>query len=288
MRQALPLPQRPLGLSYLEVLKPRETSLITFIGMVAAWVAASGQPSWGRFLLVTVVLILGSGGCNGLTNYLDRELDAKMERTRHRALPSARIHPAEKALAWAGFLTALGLALAWLLTPWAFLAGVIGIIAAVVLRKGSATHLLGAISGVSPLMVGWLAFRPPDLSLLLLSLLVFLWVPLHVWSLMLSYREDYTRAGVHIFPLTWKEKDAIKVLLGLTMALFLVSLALSLVAGWGGLYLGAALLLSLTLLWANYRLLQNPGASSTWKLYKLATFPYLGILFLVIGVEVWL
>jgi len=83
---------------YFEILKPRETSLLTFIGICAAIIAGSGHTPLDKLLLVLFVLLLGSAGANGLTNYLDRNVDAKMLRTRHRALPSKRIYPAEKVL----------------------------------------------------------------------------------------------------------------------------------------------------------------------------------------------
>ena len=70
--------------SYIEVLKPRETSLLVFIGLCAAIVAVQGFPPSTKLLLTIVVITLGSGGVNGLTNYIDREIDSRMQRTRNR------------------------------------------------------------------------------------------------------------------------------------------------------------------------------------------------------------
>jgi len=80
-------------INYIEVLKPRETILLTFIGFCAAVVAGAGHPPVGWLLLATLAILVGSGGCNGITNYIDREVDAKMKRTQHRPLPSKRIYP---------------------------------------------------------------------------------------------------------------------------------------------------------------------------------------------------
>ncbi len=107
---------------YLEVLKPRESSLITFIGVCAAVIAGGGQPSLDRLLLI-LIIILTSAGVNGLTNYLDRQIDAKMQRTRRRALPLKRIYPAEKVLPLTIGLVIIGLVLAWQLHPFSFLTG---------------------------------------------------------------------------------------------------------------------------------------------------------------------
>jgi hypothetical protein len=80
--------------NYIEVLKPRETILLAFIGFCAAVIAGGGQPPIDTLLLATLAILMGSGAANGLTNYLDREVDARMERVKHRPLPSKRIFPA--------------------------------------------------------------------------------------------------------------------------------------------------------------------------------------------------
>jgi len=105
-------------MKYIEVLKPRESCLITFIGLCAAIIAGAGFPPIGKLLLVLITILLGSAGVNGLTNYLDRDVDARMLRTRHRALPSKRIYPAEKVLPLTIGLVVIGLALAWQLREW--------------------------------------------------------------------------------------------------------------------------------------------------------------------------
>lgn len=281
---------RPLSrtlASYLEVLKPRETGLITFIGVATAVVAGGGGPPLDRLLLAGVAIALGSGGVNGLTNYLDREWDGRMERTRARALPSGRIRPAGKVLPYAGGLTALGLFLAWLLNPWAAAAGLAGIVASLVGRKTAFTHLLGGLAGAAPVAVGWLAVAPsPSPTLLFLILLVLAWVPLHVWSLMLSYREDYLRAGVRLFPVSWRVADAVRVLWGLCFLLYAVSWAGYLMAPLGWLYLVVANLLGVGLLYSGYHLWRGRGREEAWGLYRLLTYPYLGIMFMVIMLDV--
>lgn len=273
--------------AYLDVLKPRETGLIAFLGLATAVVAGGGRPPLDRLVLGTVAVAIGAAGVNGLTNYLDRDVDALMERTRHRALPSGRIRPAEKVLPYAGGLTALALFLAWLLNPWAAVAGFGGTVASLMGRKTSFTHLLGGLAGAAPVAVGWLAVEPgPSPTLLFLVLLVMGWVPLHVWSLMLAYREDYLRAGLRLFPVSWRVADAVKVLWGLCFLLYGISLAGYLMAPLGALYLAAANLLGLGLVYAGYRLWRGQGEGDAWRLYRLLTYPYLGIMFVVIMLDV--
>ena len=120
---------------YLEVIKPRETGLLVFIGVITTYVAGSGLTSIGRFSITLIAILMASAGANGLTNYLDRELDARMERTRKRALPSQKIYPPEKALFFSSGLSVLGLIAAWYIHPYTFLADLIGTSAAIIYRK---------------------------------------------------------------------------------------------------------------------------------------------------------
>ena len=92
---------------YIEVLKPKETFLLTFIGIFAAVVAGAGSPPIGLLVLALIAIALGISGCNGLTNYLDRDVDARMKRTQHRALPSKRISPPKQSRKSVGRLDTL-------------------------------------------------------------------------------------------------------------------------------------------------------------------------------------
>ena len=106
---------------YVEVLKPRQTSLLTFVGVCAAFIGSEGNLSF-KLLLIGLTILVASAGANGLTNYLDRDVDAKMRRTRDRALPSKRIYPPEKVLPPVIGLVVVGLVLAFYLHWLSFLA----------------------------------------------------------------------------------------------------------------------------------------------------------------------
>ncbi len=146
---------------YLEVTKPRETGLLVFIGVITAVVASFGSISLGRFFFTLAAILVASAGANGLTNYLDREIDARMERTRHRALPSKRIYPPERALFFTAGLTVIGLVMAWYLHPYAFLADSVGTAAAIIYRKKvTCVFPQGMIASCAPVLMGWFAVRP--------------------------------------------------------------------------------------------------------------------------------
>jgi protoheme IX farnesyltransferase len=275
--------------NYIEVLKPRETSLLVFIGFCAAVAAVGGFPSSGRLLLTLAAITLGSGGVNGLTNYIDRQVDARMQRTRHRSLPSRRIDPPEKALFFTIALIVIALGLAWLLHPLCFVFGMIGTLAAVIKRKTVLCPLLGAISGCAPVLIAWFAFKPEfTLPLLFLCLLIWIWIPLHVWSVMLANREDYLGAGVSYFPLSRKIRGAVKVLFLLSLPLFAASIAIYFSDDLGLFYLIAAALLGISMVYASSHLLVSGASRDAWKLYKLSAFPYLGLIFLAMCLNSWL
>jgi protoheme IX farnesyltransferase len=275
---------------YIEVLKPRETSLLVFIGFCAAIVAEGGLPPTGRLLLALLAITLGSGGVNGFTNYIDRNIDARMQRTRRRCLASKRIQPPEKALLLCFALTGVALGLAWILNPLCFVFGLIGTVAAVVLRKTVLCPFLGSISGCAPVLIAWFAFNPRfELPLLFLSVMICIWIPLHVWSVMLANRDDYIKGGVKYFPLSHEFKKAVPALVLLSLPLFAASLALYFSSSnLGVLYLTLAITLGILMIGASARLASSTAAKDAWRVYKLSAFPYLGIIFLAMCLDSWL
>jgi len=279
--------------NYTEVLKPSASLLLTFIGVGAAVIAGDGRPPLDRLLLTIGMILVASAGANGLTNYLDREVDARMHRTRHRALPSKRIYPPEKVLPLTIGLTVIGLALAWFLQPTyrlCFIADVVGTTAALVWRKkATCVFPQGMLAGCAPVVMGWLAIRPTfDWELGLLCALIALWLPLHVWSVMMANREDYISAGLTFFPMSREVREAVKALLLVSLALAAAAISLYFIGGFALLYLVVASLLSVIMVYASYRLVVVSTSQNAWRLYKLSAYPYLGVIFLTMCLDIWL
>jgi len=274
---------------YVEVLKPRETALLTFIGVCAAIVAAGGSPAPRSLVLPFIAILLGSAGCNGFTNYLDRHLDAVMRRVCQRPLPSGRISPPEKTLLLAGGLVIAGLSIAWFIHPLCFAAGLVGTVAAVTWRKRvTCVFPQGTIASCAPVLIGWLAIDPtPSWTILILCILIGVWIPIHVWSVMTAHQEEYRNAGLSYFPITWRAEDIIKILLVLSSLLLISSIGLFFASDFGWLYLGLALLLGFVMVGANVRLLVSRATGDAWRVYKISAFPYLGLLFLAMCIDLW-
>ncbi len=116
----------------------------------------------------TMMDLVGSGGTNGLTNYIDRDVDARMQRVKHRPLPSRKIYPPQKMLPWAISLVIGGLIIAWFLDPLCFAFGAFGVAVAITWRKKiTCAFPQGAIAGCSPVIIGYAAISQRlDLTLI--------------------------------------------------------------------------------------------------------------------------
>ncbi len=261
--------------------------MLAYLGVCAAILA--GQASPLKLGLVMVTVFIASAGANGLTNYLDREIDARMERTCHRALPSKRIYPSQKVLPFLVSLIVIGLALAWLLSPFAFAADAIGtLVAATWRKKVTCIYPQGMIASCAPLLMGWFAVTSNlNWEVLFLCIMIALWLPLHVWSLIISNREDFLQAGLTYFPINRQPKDTIKVILLFSLALYGASLALYFIGNFNILYLVIANLLGMMILIASIRLVVAGSTKAAWTLYKISTVPYLGIIFFSMILSKW-
>jgi len=275
--------------SYIVAMKPKETILLTIIGICAAVIGGRGFPPLGRLTVVSVALLLGNAGANGLTNYLDREVDVLMERTKHRPLPSKQIFPPEKVLLPIAVLLLTGLLIAWFLNPICFAFGSLGIITSVLGRKRSITHVLGGISGSAPVLIGYVAISGKvDWTIILISLLIFLWTPLHVWSLMTAYKEDFLQAGVLMIPVNKGVSVTVVTLLVLSVLTFIVSIAIYFVGNFSFIYLVTAIALGIWMVVANIYLFMRRSEQDAWRVYKISAYPYLGLIFLGMCIDLWI
>jgi len=276
-------------IAYLEVLKPLPSMLLAFIGLCAAFIAGEGQLSY-RLLLVLATVLIAAAGANGLTNYLDRDIDARMRRTSCRVLPSKTIYPAKKVLPLIVGLIVAGLVLSGYLHPNVFLADLGGtLVAATWRKKVTCVYPQGVIASCAPILMGWLALNQAlSWELLLLCILIAAWLPLHVWSVNIAHREDYLQAGLRYFPISLEVKESVKLLLAFSLVLYAASIALYFIGGFGWLYLVTANILGIAMVYASSRLLISGTSENTWRLYRLSAFPYLGLIFLVMCLDIQL
>ncbi len=275
---------------YIEVTKPRIWSLLVYTG-VAGYLIASGGSIDTRLLILTIALILGTGGANTLTGYIDRDIDAVMKRTMKRPIPSGRLDPGY-ALYYGLLLSISSITLALLLNPLSAILMAIGLFDNVIVyslwskRKTPLNIILGAPSGGVPTLIGYAAYDGTlPLDAWLLFLLVVIWTPLHIWTLALVYRDDYRRAGVPMYTSILDEDRSIKVIGLSAVALVVSSLFLPLA---GGIYthpafLGTIAALNMLVLYYSYRVVTQPNRRDVWTLFKI-TSPYLFIVYTVAAI----
>jgi len=271
---------------YIEVTKPSTVALLVFTslgGMVLAGGLERLSPI--RWLVALVAITAGCAGANTLTCYIDRDIDALMDRTRRRPLPGRRIHPPEKAVVWGLFLTALAVMLSATLNTVALLWMAVGLFDNVVIyslltKRSTCTNiLLGSISGGMPAMFGWAAVRGDvTWTPVLLGLLVILWTPNHIWNLAIRYREDYARAGVPMLPVVSNLSTTIRAIVISVVLMVAGSLALGPLAGLGVVYLGLAVIGGLAALVGHAYLWVRPTERNAWLMFKLSSL-YLALIF---------
>jgi len=213
-----------------------------------------------------------------------------MKRTRHRALPSRRIYPPQKVLPFTITLSIIGLSLSWYLHPYCFIADALGTVSAIIWRKRvTCVFPQGIISSCAPVLMGWFAIRPEiSLEIILLSILISLWVPLHVWSVMIANREDYINAGLQFFPFNREIKTVVRVLFLLSVALGVSALFLYFVSDYTFLYLIVTVVLSGLIIYSSFQLVLSGVSKDAWRLYKLSSIPYLGLIFFTMSFDIWL
>ena len=284
---------RTILVGYVRVTKPSSVWLLVFTAVVAMIVAAGPALAWDRLLLATIAITAGCAAANTLTCYIDRDIDAVMERTRRRPLPQGHIS-ARGALLWGLFLATLSLVLAATLSPWAFVAMLLGLLDNVVVyslltkRRTAWNILLGGFSGGLPVVFGWFAMTNEwSWTPILMAALVVLWIPNHIWNLALYHEKDYGQVRVPMLPVVVGVEKAMRCTVATVFLLVPFSLLLMPVAGFGPLYGWLALLSGLIVLAGNLWLFLKPSRELAWWMFKLSG-PHLTLLFVGMMLDRWL
>jgi len=286
---------------YYEVTKPKIWYLLVFTAIGAAFTASNlyhipiSLLTWS--LLIGSV-IAGSAAANTLTNYNDRDIDAIMERTKDRPIPSRRIFPAEKALYFGLILTGISLVSSFAINTWAGILMAFGLadnilVYSKLLKRRSRTNIvLGGFSGGAPAMIGYVAVTTTglwDLGLVMAGL-VFVWIPMHIWSLTLHVKEDYNKVNVPMLTAVESEKTSVRVIAGTTLMMVIFSVLPFFMIGTSGkhlfheVYLYTAIVSGAIMVALSVWLLVKPSERASWTLFKFSS-PYLAILFIALMID---
>tara|TARA_B100001245_G_C22832361_1_gene400350 strand:- start:108 stop:1037 length:930 start_codon:yes stop_codon:yes gene_type:complete len=294
---------------YYELTKPKIWYLLVFTAFGAALTASNiyNIPiSIETWALMLFSVASGSAAANTLTNYHDRDIDAIMERTKDRPLPSKRIYPAVKArnfgLALAGISLVLAFAISFTTTLeqgiWAtiFIAFALVnniIIYSYILKRNSRTNIiLGGLCGGAPPMIGWVAVTMSDLWTMGLAMagLVFIWIPMHIWALTLHFKEDYNKVNVPMLTAVQSEKTSARAIALSTVVMVLFSIAPFFITTESGenmvgdVYLWTAIASGALMLGLSVWVTIKPMETAAWTLFKFPS-PYLAVLFIALMVD---
>lgn len=279
--------------NYFELTKPKIWYLLVFTSFGSAVTASllfhiPIQPITWVFLLGGVAA--GSAAADTLTGYNDRDIDAIMDRTKGRPLPSGRIAPKD-ALIFGLTLAGISLVLAWFVNIWAFILMAFGLFDNIIIyskwlkRKSQWNIILGGFSGGAPALIGYIAVTTQHIELgLVMAGLVFLWIPTHIWSLSLHVKKDYKKAGVPMLPVVSSEEKSVRVIAGTTLMMVLFSILPFFLKQFGLIYVSTATVFGVAMVCLSVWLLLRPSERAAWTVFKFSS-PYLTALFVAFMVD---
>lgn len=285
------IPQLTVGnriKNYYELTKPKIWYLLVFTAFGAALTASllfkiEVTPlQW--FLLLTGVAA-GSAAADTITGYNDRDIDAIMERTKARPIPSGRISP-RNALIFGLILTTVSLVCAWLINYIALGLMAFGLFDNIIVyskwlkRRSQANIILGGFSGAAPALIGYVAVTTQNIEIgLVMAALVFFWIPTHIWSLALHVKKDYAKARVPMLPVVADERTSVRVIAITTLLMVAFSVIPFFLDQFGLIYLITATVFGIVMILLSTWLMVRPSERASWMVFKFSS-PYLTALFI--------
>jgi heme o synthase len=249
--------------SYYQLTKPRIILLLLITTAGSMWVAAEGVVDP---ILAIVTLVSGafaSGAANTINCFYDRDIDAIMERTQQRPIPSGRVRPRDALI----FATTLAILSFGLLTYFANLLSACLAMSGIVFYVLVYTHwlkrhstqniVIGGAAGAIPPLVGWAAVTGHlSIEAWIFFAIIFLWTPPHFWALAIMIRDDYAKVGVPMLPVVAGNSMTSREIFYYTLALIPTTLVLVYPLGAMGWFYGvSALLLGLLFVKKSWQLI---------------------------------
>ncbi len=238
---------------------------------------------------------LSAGGANAFNMYVDRDIDAIMERTKSRPLVTGEVTPTEALV----FATAIEtVSFIWL---WQFvnlLSAVLAVAACLfyvfiytlwLKRTSTQNIVIGGAAGAAPVLIGWSAVtNEVGWAAIVLFGVVFFWTPPHFWALAIRYEEDYASVDVPMMPVVAGHQSTARQIFVYSVVVWGVTLALIPVAGMGWIYTVAAMVLGIFFTGGAVQLLREREPKALEKKairYFAFSITHLTLLFAAIAVD---
>jgi heme o synthase len=275
---------------YWVLTKPGIQTLLLVAMLGAMLVAAEGAPAIELVVAMLVGGSLVSGGANALNCYIDRDIDAKMSRTRSRATAAGRISPAA-ALTFGLTISILGVlvigfASNWLAAGLAVVGNLYYVLVYTLWLKRTTPHniVVGGAAGAVPPLVGWAAVTGTlSAPAWILFAIIFYWTPPHFWSLALLKQGEYGRVNVPMLPVVAGEEATRRQIFLYTVLLSAVSLLL-VPFGMGWIYMIGVLALNAMFLWYAWLLLTDPSKARARQTFFYSLW-YLALFYVVLVID---
>lgn len=268
--------------AFVELTKPRITFLVVLSSLAGYWLGAG--VTWPGVLHITIGVALLSGGIAALNQYIERDLDGMMNRTRMRPLPAGRLSPGAALAFGIAISIAAEVYLAVFLNTLTAIFGLVALLTYLFVYTPLKTRttwctFIGAFPGALPPLLGWTAARNEvGLEALILFGILFLWQFPHFHAIARLYREDYGRAGIRMLPVVESDgRDTARQIVFYTLLLVPVSILPAILHMTGRVYLIGALALSLAFLYVGISSSRALSKSSARRLLK-ASVVYLPLL----------
>ncbi|MEK6692763.1 MAG: heme o synthase [Nitrospirota bacterium] len=279
--------------NYLPLFKLRISLLITFSAVVSLISTSSNNISIRNVLLLIIVTMMASAGASAFNHYFDMDIDAVMERTRKRPIPSGIVTDSKKILLVSVLLFITSILISFkainhMVALHLFLGAVVyAVVYTVWLKRRSRLNIvIGGLAGSFAVLAGG-ASATPELCMppLLLATIMFFWTPSHFWSFAILHREDYEKAGIPMLPVVIGNLKTTRYILLNTILLVISSLLPSFLGILGVFYTVVASAVGLFFITRNIQLLLHTSKETALKNFK-ASMIYLGVLFTAIIIDV--
>ena len=276
---------------YIALTKPRIILMLLLTALGGMFLAAQGTPQTLVMLTVLLAGALASGGANALNQWLDRDIDGDMVRTRQRPMVVGRIPPNHAVVFGIGLNVAAFVLLAALVNP---LSAALTVGATLFyifvytkgLKRTSAQNIvIGGAAGAIPPVVGWVAVTGSiGLPAIYLFAIIFFWTPPHFWALALLLKDDYARAKIPMLPVVAGVRETKKSILLYTVLMLALTTMFYTTGAVGLVYLSASTVLGTVFIYYAWRLWRRPYIEGAKPLY-LYSLLYLALLFLAIVID---
>lgn len=268
--------------------KLRIVVLLLISALGGAILGAGGWPGSQALILLLITGGLSAAGASAVNQYLERERDVQMIRTRRRPLPSGAVKKPIWVLIVGGGMVVFAVGLSAVFNLALAISNALGAIIyigvyTIWLKPRTILNIVigGAAGSMAVISGGAASHAWNEPGVLALSLLVFAWTPTHFWSLAMAYRKDYAQAGFPMLPVNVTMRQASWWVAVHTLATGFVAVMLGLHPTLGIVYLIPVLLITFHFMRLTFRLLRNPEGKAAFSLFKFSNI-YLSIVQLIV------